>query len=205
MRHWATYRGVPARQDANADGSCLHGSRSTGAFDGGVARDCQHGTVGGVVNVRAQIAMTAVETGAFLAAGRTGILVSIGPDGLPDPVPMWYVVDAAGRIRMRTYAASQKVANLRRDPRVCCLVEDGDRYVELRGVQLTGRVELVEDPDWIAEVVVGLAVKYEGLEPEHVEAVRESARNRAGKQVGLLLHVDHTVSWDHAKINSVQR
>ena len=149
--------------------------------------------------------MTAAETTAYLAAGRTVILVTVGPDGLPDPVPMWYVVDDAGRIRMRTYAASQKVTNLRRDPRVACLVEDGDRYVELRGVQITGRIELVEDPDWIAEVVVGLAGKYEGLDPAHIEAVRESARNRAAKQVGMLLHVDHAVSWDHGKIASAQR
>ena len=148
--------------------------------------------------------MTGEESAAYLAAGRTLILVTLGPDGLPDPVPMWYVVDAAGRIRMRTYAASQKVLNLRREPRVSCLVEDGDRYVELRGVQLTGNVELVEDPDWIAEVIVGLALKYEGLDPAHVEAVRESARNRASKQVGLLLHVDRSVSWNHGKIAAAQ-
>jgi PPOX class probable F420-dependent enzyme len=153
-----------------------------------------------VVNVREQIAMTGTETARYLAAGRTLVLVSMGPDGLPDPVPMWYVVDADGRVRMRTYAASQKVVNLRRDPRVSCLVEDGDRYAELRGVQLTGRVELVEDPDWIAEVVVGLALKYEGVDPAHAEAVRESARNRAGKQVGMLLQVERTVSWDHGKL-----
>jgi PPOX class probable F420-dependent enzyme len=155
-----------------------------------------------VVNVRQQIAMTGAETAAYLAAGRTIILVTLGPDGLPDPVPMWYVVDDDGRIRMRTYAASQKVVNLRRDPRVSCLVEDGDRYAELRGVQLTGRVEFVEDADWIADVVVGLALKYEGLDPAHAPAVRESARNRAGKQIGMLLHVDRQVSWDHGKIKN---
>jgi len=155
--------------------------------------------------VRAQIAMTPAETRTFLADGRTVILVTLGPDGLPDPVPMWYVVDETGRVRMRTYKSSQKVVNLRREPRVCCLVEDGGRYGELRGVQLTGRIELVEDPDWIADVVVGLAVKYEGLALERLAAARESARNRAAKQMGLLLHVDQTVSWDHGKTASVQR
>jgi PPOX class probable F420-dependent enzyme len=153
-----------------------------------------------VVNVRAQIAMTDEETAAYLTAGRTLILVTIGPDGLPDPVPMWYVVDDAGRLRMRTYAASQKVVNLRREPRVSCLVEDGDRYAELRGVQLTGHIELVDNPDWIAEVVVGLALKYEHLDPTHAPAVRESARNRANKQTGLLLHVGRSVSWNHGKL-----
>jgi PPOX class probable F420-dependent enzyme len=158
-----------------------------------------------VVNVRQQIAMTGEETAAFLAAGRTLVLVTMGPDGLPDPVPMWYVVDPAGQVRMRTYAASQKVVNLRRDARVSCLVEDGDRYAELRGVQLTGHIELLDDPDWIADVIVGLGLKYEGLDPAHAEAVRESARNRAGKQVGMLLHVDRSVSWNHGKITAAQR
>lgn len=153
-----------------------------------------------MVNVRAQIAMTDDETAAYLVAGRTLILVTMGPDGLPDPVPMWYVVDDAGQLRMRTYAASQKVLNLRRDPRVSCLVEDGARYVELRGVQLTGRIELIDDPDWIADVIVGLALKYEHLDPAHAAAVHESARNRATKQTGLLLHVDRTVSWNHGKL-----
>jgi PPOX class probable F420-dependent enzyme len=157
-----------------------------------------------VVNVRQQIAMTDEESAAYLAAGRTLVVVTIGPDGLPDPVPMWYVLDPAGQLRMRTYAASQKVVNLRRDSRVSCLVEDGDRYNELRGVQLTGTLELVDDPDWIADVIVGLALKYENLDPAHAEAVRESARNRAGKQVGLLLHVDHSVSWNHGKLAPAQ-
>src|SRR5262249_1386254 len=150
--------------------------------------------------VRREIAMSEAETAAYLAAGRTAILVTTGPDGRPDPVPMWYVLDAAGRLRMRTYAKSQKAVNLRRDPRVACLVEDGTRYAELRGVQLTGWIELIGDPDWIADVVVGLAGKYEGLDPRHADAVRESARNRSGKQVGLLLHVEHMVSWDHGKL-----
>src|SRR5262245_9983834 len=158
-------------------------------------------TVGGMPSRRAEIAMTAAEVVGFLDRGRTLVLVTRGPDGLPDPVPMWYVLDPTGAVRMRTYAASQKVANLRRDPRVACLVCDGERYAELRGVQLTGRIELVEDPEWIAEVMTELMVKYEGLAAEHVPAARVAARERAGKQVGMLLHVDRSVSWDHAKLN----
>jgi PPOX class probable F420-dependent enzyme len=144
--------------------------------------------------------MTPPELAAYVERGRTLVLVTLGPDGLPDPVPMWFVPDRAGAVWMRTYAASQKVANLRRDPRVACLVEDGERYAELRGVQLTGRIELVDDPDWIADVVVRLMVKYEGLAAEHLPAARATALARAGKQVGLLLHVDRAVSWDHRKL-----
>lgn len=148
---------------------------------------------------RAAIAMTPEEITAFLAAGRVLVLVTTGPDGVGDPVPMWYELDADGRICMRTYARSQKVCNLRRDPRFSALVEAGTRYGELRGVQLTGRVELIDDQDWIADVYVRLLVKYEGLNPRHALAVRAAAHERAAKQVGIRLLPDRVVSWDHAK------
>jgi PPOX class probable F420-dependent enzyme len=158
-------------------------------------------------NRRAEIAMTGAEVAAFLAAGRTLVLVTLGPDGLPDPVPMWYLPDgdgleAPGAVRMRTFRKSQKVRNLRRDPRAVGLVEDGERYVTLRGVQLTGRVELVDDPAWIADVVVGLMAKYEQLAPEHWPVARDAALAGVGKQIGLRLVVDQVVSWDHGKLGT---
>jgi len=164
-----------------------------------------------VANERARIALTDAEVADFLAAGRTLVLVTAGPEGLPDPVPMWYVYARlpgsvgsadAGEVRMRTYRRSQKAVNLRREPRVACLVEDGERYAELRGVQLTGRVELIEDPDWIADVWTGLMVKYEGLAEADRPAARAALRERAGKQVGLRLVVDRVVSWDHRKLDA---
>jgi PPOX class probable F420-dependent enzyme len=153
-----------------------------------------------VADQRARIAMDDAEVAAFLAAGRTLVLVTTGPDGRPDPVPMWYVLGDGGEVRMRTYARSQKAVNLRRDPRVACLVEDGQRYATLRGVQLTGRIELVDDPDWIADTWTGLMVKYEDLDEAGVPAARAAFRERAGKQVGLRLRVDRVVSWDHGKL-----
>lgn len=150
-------------------------------------------------NRRAAIAMTPAETSAYLTTGRILVLVTTGPDGIGHPVPMWYELDAEERVCMRTYARSQKVANLRRDPRVAALVEDGERYAELRGVQLTGRVELIEDRDWIAELYVRLLTKYEGLNPAHSLALREAAYERAAKQVGLRLVPERTISWDHRK------
>lgn len=148
---------------------------------------------------REQIAMSEAEVGDYLDAARTMVLVTIGPDGAPDPVPMWYV-RADGEIRMRTYGRSQKVVNLRRDPRVSCLVEDGERYAELRGVQLTGTVELVEDPDWIATVWARLMVRYGELPAEHEDGTRVALLERTGKQVGLRLVPDRVVSWDHRKL-----
>ena len=152
-----------------------------------------------MAHARAEIALTPDEVVALLEQARTMVLVTNGPDGVPDPVPMWFVL-RDGVVHMRTYAKSQKVLNLERDPRFAALVETGDRYVELRGVQLSGTVALLDDVDLVCDVFAALMVKYEGLDPAHADSVRTAYRDRAPKQRVLRLDVTRTVSWDHAKI-----
>lgn len=149
---------------------------------------------------RAAIAMTPDEIRSFLEAPRTAVLVTLAGDGMPEPVGMWYVLDGDGTMWMRTYGKSQKVVNLRRDPRAAVLVEDGAGYDELVGVRLSGHVDLVDDVDRICEVFAGLMVRYQGLDPQHVPAAIEGYRSRAPKQMALRLHVDDVVSWDHRKL-----
>ena len=48
---------------------------------------------------------------------------------------MWYAI-IDGAPCFWTFAKSQKVVNLRRDPRITCMVEAGDEYSDLRGVEL---------------------------------------------------------------------
>jgi hypothetical protein len=80
------------------------------------------------------------------------------------------------------------------------LLEDGERYAELRGLQLSGRMTLTRDAQRIADVWTGLAVKYEHLPPEGIDGFRDAALARAGKQVAMRLDVERVVSWDHAKL-----
>jgi len=155
----------------------------------------------GGVNARVNTSMTEAEVADFLDQARTMILCTIGPDGVPDPVGMWFVI-VDGEIWMRTYARSQKAINIERDARVSVLVETGDTYAQLRGVQLTGRVEISREEDLICSIAAGLLVKYEGLQPEHVEAAKEAYRSKAGKQVAFRLIPERTVSWDHRKLIS---
>jgi PPOX class probable F420-dependent enzyme len=146
-------------------------------------------------NRRADIALTDAEQATMLDHARTAILVTIGPDGVPDPTAMWFVVDS-GQVVMRTYAKSQKVRNVERDPRVAVLIEDGETYDTLRGLQLTGRLVVSRDVDDVLDVVEGLARKYQG-----VDAIdRDAMRDYAGKQAVLRLEVDRRVSWDHGKL-----
>ena len=151
------------------------------------------------MNRRADIAMTPGEVDSYLSEARTMILATIGPDGVPDPVGMWFVM-LDSDIWMRTYAKSQKALNLQRDSRFSALAEDGERYAELRGVQLSGRVELVDDIDRICDIAAGLLVKYEGLDPVDVPAVRDAYRPTATKQIAMRLVPERVVSWDHSKL-----
>lgn len=148
---------------------------------------------------RSEIAMSPAEVAEFLATGGTLQLALIGPDGYPDITPMWYVLDD-GVIWMRTYAKSQKVVNARRDPRACALIETGGRYVELRGVQITGDVRVHDDVERICWVAARLMVKYEGVDPEHIPALERAYAERAPKQVAISLPAERIVSWDHRKM-----
>ena len=69
---------------------------------------------------RGEIAMSDAELGAFLDEQRVVICATIGRDGWPHLMPLWYVV-RDGALWVWTYAASQKVRNLERDPRATLL------------------------------------------------------------------------------------
>jgi len=128
-------------------------------------------------------------------------VASIGPDGVPHLSTLFYVV-RDGRIAFWTYARSQKIRNLERDPRVTALVEDGADYFELRGVSITGRAEIVRDYDDIyalgSEVVTRMlsAESFEGLG----DFGRETVEKQATKRVGVVIHPDRVASWDHRKL-----
>ena len=146
---------------------------------------------------RDAIKMTEEERRKFLEEARTMILVSNGRDGYPHPVPMWLVI-REGKPLMSTYATSQKVLNLRRDPRVTALVEAGEQYDELRGVMIRGKAEIVEERPLVEDVQVAFARKYmAGPFPEGAE---ELIRARAAKRVAIRIVPERVTSWDHAKL-----
>ncbi|WP_395105910.1 PPOX class F420-dependent oxidoreductase [Actinomadura sp. SCN-SB] len=148
------------------------------------------------VNQRAQIRMTDAEVEEFLAGRHTMSVATIGPDGSIHLVAMWYgFLD--GCVAFETKAKSQKVVNLRRDPRMTVLVEDGDSYERLRGVELVGRAEIIEDPDRLWEVGVSVFSRYQG---PYTEEMRPFVEAMIRKRVAVKLHVERTVSWDHRKL-----
>jgi len=149
------------------------------------------------VSRRGQIAMTDDEARAFLEAGRDLQVASINADGTPHLVTMWYVV-RDGEVAFWTYAKSQKIVNLRRDPRLTVLVATGEKYEELRGVSIVGRAELVEDRADVITYGEGIYERYWG--PIDNDLVREGVRTMGAKRVVVVVKPDNVVSWDHSKL-----
>ena len=148
------------------------------------------------VNQRKAIQMTPDEVEAFLAERRAMTMCSISPDGSIHAVAMWYgFLD--GCVTVETKAKSQKVQNLRRDPRLTLLFEDGDYYEELRGVELVGRAEIVDDPDRLWTLGVSVFERYYGAYTDELKPFIETMLH---KRVAVKLHVERTVSWDHRKL-----
>jgi hypothetical protein len=77
------------------------------------------------------------------------------------------------------------------------LAYDGEKYQELRGVQLVGHAEITDDPD----VLMDLARSMYGRHFGPVEnATREELEQMVHKRVAAKLIVDRTISWDHRKL-----
>jgi PPOX class probable F420-dependent enzyme len=148
------------------------------------------------VNQRKAIEMTPAEVDAFVAERRPMTMCSLSPDGSIHAVAMWYgFVD--GLVTVETKGKSQKAQNLRRDPRLTLLFEDGDYYEELRGVELVGKAEIIEDPDRLWTLGVSVFERYYA---PYSEELRPFIETMLHKRVGIRLHVERTVSWDHRKL-----
>jgi PPOX class probable F420-dependent enzyme len=144
---------------------------------------------------RAQIAMTAEEVAAFLDEQRVVTCATLGRDGWPHLMPLWYVV-RDGELWAWTYAKSQKVRNLERDARCTLQVETGGSYDQLRGVMI--KAEAAIHRDGVLELGVEIFERYTGgpVDPE-------ALRGQAAKRVGLQFAARSVASWDHRKLAGI--
>ena len=154
---------------------------------------------------REQIKLTEAEIHDYLRDSKTVIIVTMGPGGYPHPMPMWFVLDDDGAIRMTTFRASQKVKNIQRDPRVSLLVESGDEYAQLKGVVLSGKAELIDDVDTVLRTLRDAALGASPPSPDTGASagMNDAVRNTAAKRVVIRLEPERVVSWDHSKLGGV--
>jgi PPOX class probable F420-dependent enzyme len=144
---------------------------------------------------RDQIKMSDDELRAFLAEKKVVTCATIGPNGRPHLMPLWYAVDDL-TLRGWTYAKSQKARNLERDPRATLQVEDGELYHELRGVMMECDVSIERDPDKVANFGMALFQRFGATGPD----VEEMIAKQAPKRIGMTFTPTRIVTWDHAKL-----
>jgi pyridoxine/pyridoxamine 5'-phosphate oxidase len=140
---------------------------------------------------RNQIAMTEEEQATFLREGHTLQVASIGPHGYPHQAAMWYAL-IDGVVHFTTYARSQKVLNLRRDPKISVMLETGTPYAELRGLVIEGDTEL-------AARVMQMSGSRRPAELPAAPPSEQTLRAVAKRAVIRVSPV-RVYSWDHRKL-----
>lgn len=148
-----------------------------------------------------RIAMTPAEVDAFLADQRTCRVATVTAAG-PHVAPLWFFWDGQA-LWLNSVVASQRWADLQRDPRVAIVVDDGHDYRELRGVEIRGRVEVVGEvprigapDDRLVEPELGFHAKYR--DPQ-------TPVPHDGRHAWLRVVPDKITSWDFRKLSTEER
>jgi PPOX class probable F420-dependent enzyme len=151
------------------------------------------------VSRREQIKLSEAEMLDLLDGERVAIVSSLGPRGWPHAMPMWFV-PRGGEIWIWTYAKSQKVRNLERDPRATVLVETGHEYGELRGAMIEAEAEIHRDGETVLGFAEELTLRYaEGISSVDGDA-KAALEAQAPKRVAIHFKPVRTASWDHRKL-----
>jgi len=147
---------------------------------------------------RDRIRMSDDEVWKFIEERKSLQVATIGADGAPHLTTLWFAI-VDGDIVFETFSKSQKIVNLRRDPRIAVLVEDGTSYNELRGVAINGRAELHSDPEVVHPYALAVMRRNQPEIPEeHLDA---AAKMMAAKRTAVVVKPEKIVSWDHRKLD----
>ncbi len=148
---------------------------------------------------RDQIKLSNEELRELLESERVAIISSNGPRGFPHSMPLWFV-PRQGEIWIWTYAKSQKVRNLERDPRATVLIETGHEYGELRGAMIEAEAELHHDAATVIGFAEELTVRYaEGIDSVEGDA-KAALEAQAPKRVAIHFKPRRVATWDHRKL-----
>jgi nitroimidazol reductase NimA-like FMN-containing flavoprotein (pyridoxamine 5'-phosphate oxidase superfamily) len=135
-----------------------------------------------------------------LSAHHTGIFTCLRQGGWPVSVPVWFVV-LNRRIYFWAPARTAKIRRVRKDPRVCFLVESGASWTEVRAVLVTGTADFVTDSQERQQAAEAFSQKYEGFRMPKERLPDATKRHYSGR--AELLSVAATrplTSWDNANV-----
>ncbi|QLL06041.1 pyridoxamine 5'-phosphate oxidase family protein [Mycobacterium vicinigordonae] len=145
------------------------------------------------------IRLTADEAWDAIESAHTGILTTLRRDGRPVTLPVWFVVEDRTIVIM-TPAGTKKIARVVNDPRASFLVESGERWVDLIGVHLSGRVEIVNGEAAIGRLDAAVNAKYAAFRPS-LSGLPEKTQKYYAKNVFLRFVPEGKIlTWDNARI-----
>jgi PPOX class probable F420-dependent enzyme len=147
------------------------------------------------------VRLTEDEIDEYLASGHTLIIATTRKSGEPFMTPIWYVwMD--GSFWVRTGPKSAKVQHIRRDPRVCCMVEEGEAWIDLKAVIANCDATFVEDPELTARVGEALDAKYAAFKLNRSTLPDATRNHYAGERTFIRMtpRPDEIRSWWNRKI-----
>jgi hypothetical protein len=148
---------------------------------------------------RLAIAMSERERDEYLATRRICRLATVSSEGAPHVSPLWFVWDGDDAW-MYSIVKSKRWRNVVANPQVSLVVDDGDGYEELRGVEITGRVAPVGEIPRVGATEEALDI------PERLFGEKYSGHEMAhdGRHAWLRLVPEKIVSWDFTKLAALR-
>jgi PPOX class probable F420-dependent enzyme len=143
--------------------------------------------------------MSGAEIAAFISDHGTAVLTTLRADGWPVPLPVWYVA-MDGALYFQTPVRSRKVGNIERDARVAVLIEDGERWAQLRGVLIAGAAEVVADEALRSRVLTAFDELFADLKVPAGQLPRAMSATYADMAVFRVPLPAEPVSWDNRKV-----
>lgn len=149
---------------------------------------------------RLSVRMSNEEAWAMLTDAHTGILTTLRRDGVPIALPLWYaVVDHCIYFTTR----GKKLSRVRHDPRSSFLVEEGERWVDLRAVHLTGVAEIVEPEESVRSAFgAEMQRKYAAYRAAGGEMPEKSRKHYETAKGGIVRFTpdEKILTWDNRKL-----
>jgi nitroimidazol reductase NimA-like FMN-containing flavoprotein (pyridoxamine 5'-phosphate oxidase superfamily) len=140
---------------------------------------------------RLDLSLTAEELETYLREQRTVRVATVGPDGIPHVVPLWFVW-LGGAMFLNSTLGNPTVENVLREGQAAGVVDDGEAYDVLRGAVVTGAAERADDDPRLPEVERAWSEKYLGG--------GELPYRRWHNRVWLRIVPERIASWDFRKI-----
>jgi PPOX class probable F420-dependent enzyme len=148
------------------------------------------------MSARERLRMSVEEVQALFDECWRAQVATLNPDGSVHLVPLAFM-RFDGQLAFWTDPTSRKVRNLRRDPRITCLIETGREFDEFRAVQITGRATVIDEPETSLRAGETLFARYNGPLDDELKGV---VAGLAPMRVAVVVESDRVVSWDHRKL-----